>query len=450
MDITFIAIFVAWAVLVFHYPRFFTILLSAFFPLYLLKFEFYGIPFTFVEWLTYATAFALLIVYRKKALKWFDEFFEGNIFIKIEFWVFAFFIVNVVAVFIVPAEARNQALGILKGWIFAPIVYFFVVKGFIKNLADARRLLDAYLGSAVVLSVIGIYQYMHGILIDNRVTGLFASANYLAFFIAPAFVYAAILAWQNIRVIEMPWWKKVFIKLFRKEVDETNTAFFFAYLGCALITGFALTATNSYGAFIGVIFAAILYSIYHYCFSPWRQNLHSSVQKIVIFAVLLVAFLGLIVPKLDAWKFNTLFTFKDGTSSAIRLETWQVAGDLIVKNPVMGIGLGQFQNEYSAHAEEILGRAPVRSEMLHPHNVFMTTWLYTGIIGLFIFLAILFQVFMLLKNKNSDVRKRLIVVLAAMMLVIVMHGFVDTPFWKNDLAMQFWLIAGCAFGLSKK
>lgn len=449
MEITYIAVFAAWAVLTFNYPRIFAIILSALFPMYMLKFSFYGIPLTAVELLTYATALAFAMRYYKRIFAWCGNFFKSGFYKKIDVWIFVFFIFSLVAAILTHAPGREHAFGILKGWIIVPILYFFIVRSMIKNLADARRVLDAYSFSAAVLGVWAIQQYLHGFLIDGRAVGPFISANYLAFFIAPAFVYSAISAWHNIKTIEMPWWKKVFIKLFKKEVEETNLAMFFVYLVFALITGASLIFSNSYGAFIGIIAALIFYGIYHYFFSPWKQSLDSSIKKISILIVILITIFGIIVPKYDSWKFDTLLEFRGGTSSQIRTETWEIARKLISHKPVFGIGLGRFQDEYKASGRELLGKEPFRLEMLHSHNLLMETWLNVGVFGLAAFLAMLFLFFALIKAHVNDVRKRFIILLCSMMIIIFVHGIIDTTFWKNDLAMQFFMIMGVAFALKK-
>ena len=449
MEPIFIAIFIAWGILIYNYPRLFLVILSATFPLYLWKFSFYGIPFTFTEWLVYSSAVFLVLLKRKDILKYLNGIKVSVLYKRIDFWVLLFFVLSLISVFVSPVQFRNESFGILKGWIFAPILYFFIVKGMSKQAWDVRRYLDAYAFSAVVLSMWGIYQFINGFLVDNRATGPFTSANYLAFFIAPAFVYAGISAWQNIRTIHVPWYKKIFIKLFRKEIDEASMAMFFMYLAAALITGFSLIATNSYGAFIGVFFAFLCYGIYHFFYSPWKGNKKSAWQKIVMFAVLVILIFALLIPQLDAWKFKTVLQTTGTSSTAIRMETYEVALKMIQRAPVQGIGLGQFENVYKSDAAKLLGRPPVRPDVLHAHNLYLSFWLYTGILGLAVMLVILVNFFMSLKGL-SDGKKGMVVILFSMMIVILVHGLVDTPFWKNDLAMQFFMILGTGFGLAKK
>jgi len=72
-----------------------------------------------------------------------------------------------------------------------------------------------------------------------------------------------------------------------------------------------------------------------------------------------------------------------------------------------------------------------------------------------VFLIIIFQFFKLgfqklfrnlkLEIRNSDPKKDsqiLILALLASMVTILIHGLVDTPYFKNDLSILFWLIVG--------
>jgi len=52
------------------------------------------------------------------------------------------------------------------------------------------------------------------------------------------------------------------------------------------------------------------------------------------------------------------------------------------------------------------------------------------------FLGFSFQVLVFKNNKN----KYIILGLLCSMVVIVVHGLVDVPYFKNDLAVMFWLM----------
>ena len=73
--------------------------------------------------------------------------------------------------------------------------------------------------------------------------------------------------------------------------------------------------------------------------------------------------------------------------------------------------------------------------MLHPHNLYLMFWLSTGITGLMVFLWIVTCGFL-----NMNKSQPFIIAASALLVYLLVHGFIDMPFWKNDLAMQFWLI----------
>ncbi|MFN3301860.1 MAG: O-antigen ligase family protein, partial [Patescibacteria group bacterium] len=85
----------------------------------------------------------------------------------------------------------------------------------------------------------------------------------------------------------------------------------------------------------------------------------------------------------------------------------------------------------------------------YPHNLFLAIWTELGIFGLIVFLFILFQFFksglQKLKIENLKTIKNnnlLIISILSAMVTILIHGLVDTPYFKNDLSVLFWLIVG--------
>jgi hypothetical protein len=72
-----------------------------------------------------------------------------------------------------------------------------------------------------------------------------------------------------------------------------------------------------------------------------------------------------------------------------RIEYWQNATALIADNWLLGVGVGdvtdQMQQRYNERSSQL---RPDRR--LRPHNYYLTTWLNLGIVGLVLFIAILF------------------------------------------------------------
>jgi hypothetical protein len=138
------------------------------------------------------------------------------------------------------------------------------------------------------------------------------------------------------------------------------------------------------------------------------------------------------------WK---LFTeFQQRSSNSVRLQVYRISSQFLEESPWLGIGFGQFQPLYNLKAPEILSHAPYEWVMLHPHNTFLAVWLNLGVIGLTMFLGLLFYCFrkVLLNHSYEDKFFRLLGI--SMLLVMLFHGVFDTYLFKNDLAMLFWLV----------
>jgi len=89
---------------------------------------------------------------------------------------------------------------------------------------------------------------------------------------------------------------------------------------------------------------------------------------------------------------------------------------------------------------------------LYPHNLVLNFWSELGLAGLLLFIWIILKYFWLgisslsLRGSASDrsnltTEKYLVIGLISAMVVIIVHGLVDVPYFKNDLAIMFWLLA---------
>ena len=153
--------------------------------------------------------------------------------------------------------------------------------------------------------------------------------------------------------------------------------------------------------------------------------------------VLTILIAGLVVYKIDPGKWDKMFNFADRNSSSVRLEVYTIDFYLLERNWLLGIGLGQFPAKYQLSTFDALGHAPYEYEMLHPHNLYLAFWLNLGVLGIIALLIIIINSFRHLINSSSD--KDIVLLGGAMFAIILIHGFFDTPFFKNDLAYIFWL-----------
>ena len=79
---------------------------------------------------------------------------------------------------------------------------------------------------------------------------------------------------------------------------------------------------------------------------------------------------------------------------------------------------------------------------MYPHNIFLNFWTELGLAGMVLFAWIIGRfVYLGLKllKQESD-QKGIILGLICAMVVIFVHGLVDVPYFKNDLAVVFWVL----------
>jgi O-antigen ligase len=381
-----------------------------FFPLYLLRFDVYGIPFTALEGFAYLlfALWLLGLITRCVGFSW-DKPLRY-------YWlaVFVLFLGATMGVLNAPhyinlpssevLDAQRVALGVWKGWIVAPMLYFAVLTQTIKSNLDLKKLLRLFVYSSalVALSSYGFGLFGDGITYDFRLSGFFESANYLSLYLVPPLLISVCFMFQRIGSPRL-----------KDYLD----------LSSLVIMAHALFFTKSYAAIIGVFGALILYIFYLITKSRVRK------RSIVAGLIAIIITFGVVVlTQINTPKFQQFLDWENRSSTSVRLEIYEIAWGLIDENSLIGVGPGLFQANYQTKGPDILGHAPMEWNIPHPHNIFFAFWLNAGLLGLLALLMII--VF-------ADFRFTYPLIAFWGLLI---HGIFDTPFWKNDLSMIFWLV----------
>ena len=127
-----------------------------------------------------------------------------------------------------------------------------------------------------------------------------------------------------------------------------------------------------------------------------------------------------------------------GNTVAARLELWRDALDMLRQRPLFGAGLSGFQQRITPLYAHRHDTAP------YPHNILLAFWSETGLLGLAAFLWVTCAVGVMgirgWLRGTADWRALSLGTLLALLAILV-HGTVDTPYFKNDLSLEFWTIA---------
>jgi O-antigen ligase len=111
--------------------------------------------------------------------------------------------------------------------------------------------------------------------------------------------------------------------------------------------------------------------------------------------------------------------------------------DMIRSHPIFGVGLGGYTYLFRGVTPEI-----------YPHDVWLTFWVETGLLGVVSFAVIFFMLQWMGWRAWPTVeqvnRAWLWGGLGGLVLWFF-HGVVDSPYWKNDMAVEFWIMAALVF-----
>jgi putative inorganic carbon (HCO3(-)) transporter len=111
---------------------------------------------------------------------------------------------------------------------------------------------------------------------------------------------------------------------------------------------------------------------------------------------------------------------------------------MIKAHPLFGIGPGQFQANFSLLGDQSGQFTTALPYALHPHNVFLNFYLSAGLLGLIGFVWLLISVG--LNTFRNTLRSPLVLAASAALVAILVHGMFDSTYFKNDLAIIFWVL----------
>jgi len=366
-------------------------------PLYLVRFSILGIPTTVLEVLIYV----LFILWLIKGFK-FGEI-KKLLFTHYPLFIAILLILIGVSTATFYSWNLGTSLGIWKAWFIDPILFFIVFISTIKKPEQIARVFYCLICSGLMVSIISLIYLIQGKLDgQGRLQGFYNSPNYLAMYLAPVLIIG----------LGMLFLEKDY--LLRRPLFIIN-----------LFLIIVLFFTKSFGAWLGIIGALILGTI---IYLSKRKN-KKIIWGVICLGLLIILIFGLL-------KINSI---PGRLSLSSRLIIWQRAWESFITHPIIGIGPGTFSDYFPSYP---LWGVP------QPHNLYLAFLLQTGIFG-FIGLIWLLIWFFRRGFKSVIGGKGLVIgtwdlglILMSVMVYILIHGLVDTTYWKNDLSIFFWLVIG--------
>ncbi len=423
-------------------------------PGYMIRFNIEGLPFTILEamiliaffsWFIFDTNFKNFIKGKYKV----KDFFENRkkrlaypFGVEMVLFLMIAFIAAAVAGF------TSSSLGIWKAYFFEPLLLFILIINVFQKEKGVKKIIFSLAVSALLVSAIAIVQKFTGLWIFNlswqaeetrRVVSFFGYPNAVGLFLAPIML---ILIGQ-------------LFKSFKEEKHVENIFLLITILLTFLSIYFAKSEGALAAVFVALTFFGLLAN------KKWR----------IITICFIALFIGLIfsdpILKNYTVKKATLMDFSGQVRKAQWSETWRMLKEGRI---IQGSGLTGYQTAieqyhipgifYNDGTDPEFHRHTVFNEeyrksvwrpveiYLYPHNIILNFWTEMGLAGLLLFIWIVVKFFITIiqnskfKIQNSTYQNNypLMLGLGCSMLVILIHGVVDVPYFKNDLACIFWIM----------
>jgi O-antigen ligase len=412
-------------------------------PTYLIRFKIFGIPSTLLE----VMILIIFTVWFIKNIKNIINNLKSKIANRKSQIVPYPFGIEIIALLIISfisagvAGFTNEALGTWKAYFFEPILLFIVMINVFKK-EDIKKILWPLIVSTFVVAVFAIYQKFTGAWIANefwaaaktrRVVSFFGYPNAVALYLGPLVVL--FLGWMVNQ-----WSIKEKLK---------NTFLALTIIISLLAVIFAKSVGGAIGIGAGLIFFGLL------------AGKKSRIATLVIIFLFIV---GVAISPMrgTALKYLTLNDFSGQVRRLQWEETWAMLKDGRI---ITGAGLANYQktikpyhvdgffynkdNDPNFRMKIVWGGDYYKKKYwqpleiyLYPHNIFLNFWSELGLVGMLIFVWIIFKFYYLGFKilRQAENNKFLIIGLLSAMTVTVVHGLVDVPYFKNDLAVMFWIL----------
>lgn len=295
------------------------------------------------------------------------------------------------------------------------------------------RLVKSYIWMAVFFCAIALIQYLFGVFPGEQydftkrlvwpyvdfLTLKSSSANWVAFFVTPAFLLGFFGLVDTIKS------RKFFIGVkLNKDVILYNTM--------TMLGALVIFLTQSYGAWAAAGTAIAFYFFRSLSFKKF----------LVVVCVMLAAAAGIFGLIQNSYKYRIMTgqqEYKYANSLVSRVDIYKMDLHMIVSNPLLGVGLNQFQSYFAQNQERVLGHKYPESQIPpHAHNFFAGMWINLGVFGFLGMLTLVLGIFW--RNKFNPANPAVFVLLA-----IMMHGLIDSYYWRQEIAYTFWLIAALCY-----
>jgi len=313
---------------------------------------------------------------------------------------------------IVVSTDHLGALGFYRAYFIEPVVIFYIAVDLMRKPEDLRTVLFGFAIGTTVFAILNLGAWTIALInhkdidLGNAPEALYTSPNSVAVYLEPAVAIATGFA------------------LYSDDRRDRTVA-----LICLPFVLLSLIATLSRGGLLTLAVLGLLAVIT----MPQRR------VKLALLGGLVVAAIGLLqVPFIINRLYKQFDPSYPYNTFEGRLQIWHDTLQMLKDHPIFGAGLRAYSIVMTGYV------TPGHKPELYPHNLFLAMWAELGIVGLISFLVLLG---MLLWRgwsgwtRADGLARPLLWGTSASFIAITVHGMFDTPYFNNDISLEFWVLA---------
>lgn len=302
----------------------------------------------------------------------------------------------------------------------ALILGYFLTVGLVNSKDALKRTVKILAVSLLLVSLYGVYQNFSGNVsaewidtemfdsIEGRVVSTFENPNMLGEYLILLLpvLAAAMFGEKN-------WYKKP------------------GYFACFAVGCACLVYTWARGAWLGFIFAAVLFLL------MWNRK----AMGLIVAGIFALPFAVPFLPASIVSRFSSIGDLTD-TSTNYRVFIWRGSTNLAADYALTGIGVGEqaFGRIYPYYSFAGIETAP------HAHNLFLQLFIEVGIFGFIVFMALLICLMQsgFSLAKNGDDKEVRIIGCGALcgILAALLQGMTDYIWYNYRVYFIFWIVIG--------
>lgn len=308
-------------------------------------------------------------------------------------------------------------------------LYFFILVSVFRTKEDWKRLLGAFLASTTLLCIYGWGQKLgfKGLILANeaRISSTLGNPAYLGAIVLFGIAVSLIFSLQE------NWGKKIL--------------YFAIAAGHAII----LLYTGTRGAFLGLI-SAILFAFVLYAVLHKNKRLRISLVVIILCAVTSLIYIikskSAFAERIRRISYVSRFTdisFADATWNT-RLISWKAGMKGLRERPLLGVGSGNYAYFFDKYFDPSFYTFTAQQTYFdHAHNTIVDIVVTTGIVGLFVYLAIwaVLIYYLILNFRQKKISLNEFVILFSLLVAY----FVQNIFVFDCLATFIAFFIFCAY-----